>query len=177
MAAAKKQPDDPGASLVAGAASASGDAARLRRLRHFAHWLDDGIKLPGIPVRVGLDPIIGLVPGLGDAAGAILAAWIVVEGVRLRASRATLARMVYNIAVDAVGGVVPVVGDIFDVVWKASLRNVALLERHAAEPARARRADRRFIVLLCGAGLLLCGALAAAGVFFLAAVIRLLAGH
>jgi hypothetical protein len=153
------------------------DAARLRRLRRFAHWLDDGLKLPGIPVRVGLDPIIGLVPGLGDAAGAILSAWIVVEGVRLRASRATLARMVYNIAVDAIGGVVPVVGDVFDVVWKASLKNVALLERHHAEPERSRRADRRFIVLLCGSLLLLCGALAAAGVFLLAAVMRLLSGH
>ena len=153
------------------------DAERLRRLRHFAHWLDDGLKLPGIPVRVGLDPIIGLVPGLGDAAGAILSAWILVEGVRLRASRATLARMVYNIAVDAVVGVVPVLGDIFDVVWKASLKNVALLERHHAEPERARRADRRFFVLLFGTLLLVCGAVAAAGAWLLAAVLRLLAGH
>jgi hypothetical protein len=73
--------------------------------------------------------------------------------------------------------VVPVVGDVFDVVWKASLKNVALLERHHAEPERSRRADRRFIVLLCGSLLLLCGALAAAGVFLLAAVMRLLSGH
>ena len=164
-------------SLTVGAAEGVGDAERLRRLRRFAHWLDDGVKLPGIPLRVGLDPIIGLVPGLGDAAGALLAAWIVVEAVRLRASRATLARMVYNIAVDAVGGVVPVVGDVFDVVWKASLRNVALLERHAAEPVRARKADLRFIALLCAAVLLLCGALAAGGAYLLAAAIHLIAGR
>jgi hypothetical protein len=152
-------------------------AARLRRLRRLAHWLDDGLRLPGLPLRVGLDPIIGLVPGLGDAAGAILGAWIVVEAVRLRAPGATLARMLYNIAVDALGGAVPLMGDIFDAVWKANLRNVALLERHLAEPARAGRADRRFVALICGAVVLLCGALAAGGVLLLVTAIRLIAGR
>lgn len=155
----------------------AGDAARLRRLRRLAHWLDDGVKLPAIPLRVGLDPIIGLVPGLGDAAGAVLSAWIVVEAVRLRASGATLARMVYNIAVDALGGALPLLGDVFDAVWKANLRNVALLERHLAEPARASTTDRRFVALLCGAVLLLCGALAAAGMLILVRILRLVAGH
>jgi hypothetical protein len=126
---------------------------------------------------VGLDPIIGLVPGLGDAAGAVLSAWILVEAVRLRASNATLARIVFNIAVDALGGALPLLGDLFDAVWKANLRNVALLERHLAEPARAGEADRRFVALLCGAVLVLCGALAAAGALLLAAVIRFIAGH
>jgi hypothetical protein len=126
---------------------------------------------------VGLDPIIGLVPGLGDAAGAILSAWILVEAVRLRASNATLARIVFNIAVDALGGALPLLGDLFDAVWKANLRNVALLERHLAEPARAGEADRRFVALLCGAVLVLCAALAAAGALLLTAVIRFIAGH
>ena len=159
------------------ALAAAGDAERLGRLRRFAHWLDDGVKLPWIPLHVGLDPIIGLVPGLGDAAGAVLSAWIVVEGFRLRASRVTLVRMVFNIAVDALGGAVPLLGDVFDALWKENLRNVALLERHLAEPVRAARADRRFIVLLCGGVLLLCGALAAAGAYLLAALIHLIAGH
>ena len=151
--------------------------ARLRHLRRFAHWLDDGIKLPWIPVRMGLDSIIGLVPGFGDAAGAVLGAWILVEAARLRASRSTLVRILYNIAVDAVVGTIPLLGDIFDVVWKANLRNVSLLERHLADPARAGKADRRFIVLLCGVVLALCGALALAGVFLVAALIRFVAGH
>jgi len=155
----------------------TGDTARLRRLWRLAHWLDDGVKLPGTPLRLGLDPIIGLVPGLGDAAGAVLSAWILVEAARLRASRATLARMVYNVAVDACGGALPLLGDVFDVVWKANLRNVALLERHLAEPVRAGKADRRFVALLCGAVLLLCGALAAAGALLLATVIRFIAAH
>jgi len=152
-------------------------AVRLRHLRRFAHWLDDAVKLPGIPVRVGVDSIIGLVPGLGDAAGALLGAWILVEAFRLRASRSTLVRIFYNIAVDAVGGATPLLGDVFDVVWKANLRNVTLLERHLADPARAGKADRRFVALLCGAVLALCGALAVAGALVVAALIRFVAGH
>jgi hypothetical protein len=139
--------------------------------------MDDGIRLPGIGLRVGLDPIIGLVPGIGDAAGAILGAWILVEAARLRASRATLVRVFYNIAVDALGGTIPLLGDAFDVVWKANLRNVALLERHLADPARASKADRRFVALLCGAVLLLCGVLAVAGALLVTTLIRFVAGH
>ena len=161
---------------VPGIADGAADAARLRRLRRFAHWLDDGVRLPGVPLRVGLDAIVGLVPGLGDAAGVVLSAWIVMEAVRLGASKATLTRMVLNVALDALGGALPLVGDLFDAVWKENLRNVALLERHLAEPDRAGRVDRRFVALLGVAALLLCGALAAAGVLALAAVIRLIAG-
>jgi hypothetical protein len=139
--------------------------------------MDDGLKLPWIPVRVGLDSIIGLVPGIGDAAGAILGAWILVEAARLRASRATLVRIFYNIAVDAVGGTIPLLGDAFDVYWKANLRNVALLERHFADPARAGKTDRRFLLLLCGAVIALCGAVALAGVLLVAALIHVVAGH
>lgn len=139
--------------------------------------MDDGIKVPGIPLRVGLDPIIGLVPGIGDAAGAILAVWILVEAARLRASRATLSRIFYNIAVDAVGGTFPLFGDAFDVFWKANLRNVALLEHHLADPVRAGKADRRFLALLCGAVIVLCGALAVVGAFLVTALIRFVAGH
>jgi hypothetical protein len=155
----------------------AGASARLRHLKRFAHWMDDGVRLPGIPLRVGLDPIIGLVPGLGDAAGALLSAWILVEAVRLGASKATLGRMAYNIAVDALGGAFPLLGDVFDAVWKTNLRNVALLERHLGEPGRAGKADRRFLALLGAALLLLCVALAIAGALLLVVVIRLIAGR
>jgi hypothetical protein len=156
----------------------SGGAAalRLRRLRHFAHWLDDGIKVPWMPLHVGVDPILGLVPGLGDAAGALLAVWILVEAARLRASRSTLGRMVANIALDALVGAIPVLGDVFDVVWKSNLRNVGLLERHLADPGRAGKVDRRFVILLCGAVLGLCGVLAAAGAFLVAGLLHVVAG-
>lgn len=156
--------------------SSEATAVRLGHLRRFAHWMDDGIKLPGIPLRFGLDPIIGLVPGLGDAIGAALAIWILVEAARLRASRATLGRIAWNIAADALGGTIPVVGDIFDVAWKANLKNVALLERQLADPAQAGKADRRFVVLLCSVVLALCGGLAVVGALIVTVLIRFVAG-
>src|SRR6267378_4836279 len=116
-----------------------------------AYWLDAGIRIPGTSLRFGLDPILGLIPGFGDAAGAILAGWILVEAIRLGASRATMIRIAGNVALDAAVGAVPLIGDIFDFAWKANLRNVAILERHLAAPDRAQRADRSFVVLVvCG---------------------------
>jgi hypothetical protein len=109
------------------------------------------MRVPGTNLRFGFDPIIGLIPGFGDAAGAILAGWIVVEAIRLGVSRATLLRMAGNVAFDGLVGAVPVLGDVFDFVWKANLRNVALLERHLAAPVGAARADRSFVLLIiCG---------------------------
>jgi len=113
---------------------------------------------------LGLDPILGLIPGIGDAAGAVLAAWILVEAFRMGASRATLVRMAGNVALDAGLGVIPVLGDIFDFAWKANLRNVALLERHLAGPAQARRADRSFVLLVISGVLALALGLVAVGI-------------
>ena len=113
---------------------------KLSALSRYAAWLD----------RYGLDPLLGLIPGAGDAAGAVLAGWILVEAIRLGASRATLLRITANVALDAVLGAVPVIGDVFDFAWKANLRNVTLLERHLMEPARAQSADRFFIACVIG---------------------------
>jgi hypothetical protein len=124
-----------------------------------------------------LDPIIGLVPGFGDAAGAVLAFGILVEAVRRRVSRFTLARIAYNIAVDALFGAVPLIGDAFDALWKANLRNVALIDRHAAVPADAHKADRLFVILLSGSLFLLCAVLLAASVFLTARFLRAIAAH
>jgi len=127
----------------------------------FAYWLDAGFRIPGTSLRFGLDPILGLVPGFGDAAGAVLAGWILVEAVRLGASRATVLRIAGNVALDAALGAVPLIGDIFDFAWKANLRNVALLERHLATPVRAARADRSFVLLvICGVSAMAIGLLA-----------------
>jgi hypothetical protein len=145
---------------------------RLEHLRRFAHWLDDGIRLPGTSLRIGLDPLIGLVPGFGDAAGAILAAGILLEAVRRGVSRFTLGRIAYNIALDALLGSIPLIGDAFDAVWKANLRNVALIERHEAVPAKARKADRLFVVLLSGLLCIFCGALLVVSIVLTARLIH-----
>ena len=80
---------------------------------------------------------------------------------RLGASRATVLRIAGNVALDAGVGAIPVLGDIFDFAWKANLRNVALLERHLAAPARAERADRSFVLLVvCGVLVMALGLLA-----------------
>jgi hypothetical protein len=123
---------------------------RLTAVGAFAEWLDAGFRVPGTNIRFGLDPLLGLIPGVGDVVGAVLAGWILVEAVRLGASRATLVRMAGNVALDAVLGAVPIIGDIFDFAWKANLRNVALLNRHLMDPPRARRGDRFFIACVIG---------------------------
>lgn len=135
----------------------------MARLRRLAFWLD----------AAGLDALIGLVPGVGDALGAVLSAWILIEAIRLDAPRATLVRMASNIALDALIGAVPVLGDVFDIVWKANLKNVALLDRHAGDPVGAVRRDRRFVTLLVSGVVLLCGGLVVAGVLLTTWVIRL----
>jgi len=149
---------------------------RLARLRRLAYWLDEGIRLPGTSFRIGLDPIIGLLPGVGDITGAILAGGILVEAVRRGASRFTLSRMAYNIVLDTVFGAIPIVGDAFDVVWKANRRNIELLDRHVAQSKRAGKADRLFVALLGGALILICASLLFAGAFLVARLIRLAAG-
>jgi len=144
----------------------------LTRVSRLAYWLDAGIPIPGTSIRFGLDPVLGLVPGLGDAAGVLLAAWILFEGIRLGAPSATILRMASNIAIDALIGAVPVLGDVFDVVWKANLKNVALLERHALEPTAAGKSDRVFVALLAGGVVALCVGLLVGGALFAAWFIR-----
>jgi len=103
---------------------------RLERLRHIAHLQDSRFRIPGTSIRFGYDSLIGLIPGIGDAATTLTAAYVVLEARRLGAPRLLVMRMVWNILVDAVIGAIPVLGDLADVVWKANRRNVELLERH-----------------------------------------------
>lgn len=102
---------------------------RLSRLRKLAELLDSSWRIPGTPWRIGLDPILGLIPGLGDSAGLLLGAYIIWEAKNLGASRETLTRMTANLAIDGLLGVVPVLGDVFDAAFKSNVRNVQLLEQ------------------------------------------------
>jgi Domain of unknown function (DUF4112) len=130
----------------------------LERVRRLAWLMDNSIPIPGTRIRIGLDPLIGLIPGLGDFAGAIFSGYIVLVGTRLGASRGTILRMIWNVLVETVIGMVPILGDIFDAGWKANARNMALLERTLANEALAHRRDSRFVLAL---GLGLTGLLAA----------------
>lgn len=94
-------------------------------------WLDDGFRVPGTRFRFGLDPILGLlVPGLGDGLTALLALALIAQGVREGVPGVVLARMVLNVGVDALVGIVPVLGDLVDFAWRANRKNLDLLERH-----------------------------------------------
>jgi len=102
-------------------------AERIARMDALARLLDTAFVVPGTRIRFGMDGLIGLVPGIGDAVTTVLSLWIVYEAHQLGAPRHMLVRMLGNVALDGVVGSVPVAGDVFDVMWKANRRNVRLL--------------------------------------------------
>ena len=126
----------------------------LERLRTLARLLDSAFQIPGTQYRFGMDALIGLVPGIGDAISAVFSMFIVFQAARLGASRATLTRMMGNVALDTLVGEIPLLGDLFDAGWKSNNRNLALLENHLQQPVTTRRSSRR-VLLLVGTGLLL----------------------
>jgi hypothetical protein len=92
--------------------------------------LDSAFLIPGTRYRFGFDALVGLVPGLGDAVGAVFSGYIILQASRLGAPRSVVTRMIANVAVDTLVGAIPLLGDLFDVAWKSNLRNVALLESY-----------------------------------------------
>ncbi len=119
------------------------------RAGRLAWMLDSQFQIPGTSVRVGLDGILGLIPGIGDTVSSGLSLLILAEAVQLHVSRRTLAKMAGNIALDWFIGLVPVLGDVFDILYKANMRNLALLEADLAvqesagsSPSPARHARR-----------------------------------
>jgi hypothetical protein len=140
----------------------------LAGARTIARLLDSAVGVPGTGIRFGLDALLGVVPGIGDLAGMVLSGYLVLLGARLGVSRAVLLRMLANVAIDTVGGTVPVIGDLFDVAWKSNMRNVTLLERAIGAPAASRRASGLTVVgILLGLVLL-----AAAGIAVAIVILR-----
>ncbi|WP_276261111.1 DUF4112 domain-containing protein [Haloglomus litoreum] len=107
-------------------AAADIDEAAIRRMHAVARLLDDGIELPVVGVRVGIDPLLGLLPVAGDTASAVIGLYIVAESARLGVSYRTIARMLFNILLDVAVGSIPVVGDLIDVAFRAHRRNLNL---------------------------------------------------
>ena len=124
---------------------------QVDRLRSLAHFLDDAIPIPGTKYRVGIDPILGLFPGVGDYLATILSAYIVLQAYRMGVPKESLLRMVVNIILDTLVGIVPILGDLFDAGWKANQKNIALVESHLDSPETRQKGDLWFIVFLLGA--------------------------
>ena len=124
------------------------ERGHLERLRRLGYLLDNSIPIPRTSYRIGLEAVVGLVPGLGDVVGGGLSAWIMLQAARLGAPPSLLARMGWNLLVDLAVGAVPLLGDLFDAGFKANMRNLALLERHVEGPTASRRASRQFVAVL-----------------------------
>ena len=114
----------------------------LVALRKWATLLDAAFRVPGTTFRFGLDAIIGLIPGAGDIGTAFFSVMILLHAVRLKVPKVVIGRMLINSALDMLAGTVPLVGDLFDAGYKANLRNMGLLERHAQPGIAPSRSDR-----------------------------------
>lgn len=145
---------------------------RLELLRRVARLLDSALPVPGTSFRFGLDPILGLVPGLGDLVSPLFALGMLWQARDLGVPRVIQLRMIFNVAIDALTGFVPLIGDLFDFAWKANNRNLALLERHAYEEHKPSTTDWAFVVL-CVALIVL---IAAVPLLLLGWAINLIAG-
>jgi uncharacterized protein DUF4112 len=126
---------------------------KLEQLRTLSRILDSAVAIPGTRYRFGLDAIVGLVPGIGDAIGAVFSIYIIFQAARMGVPRTTLTRMIGNVAVDTLIGEIPILGDVFDVGFKSNIRNLSLIEQHVQRPSAA-RTQSRHVILLVGAGLL-----------------------
>jgi len=140
-----------------------GQEQRLEALRGVSQLLDSAFELPGTTYRIGLDPILGLVPVLGDFASLLFTVALIWQARDLGIPRVSQLRMIFNAAIDALIGVIPFAGDLFDFAWKANQRNLAILERHAYEEHPASAGDWLFV-----AGMIALLALIAVAPFFLA---------
>ena len=141
-----------------------------------AQLFDQAFAVPGTRLRFGLDALLGLVPGLGDIAGAMVAIYALRVARQLNAPAAIQLHMLSNIALDALVGMVPVAGDLFDFAFKAQTRNLALLEAHIAMPQKAARRSRRGLLLMALATLVVFATLTALGVWMIYLLLHWLAG-
>lgn len=173
------RPDRPASSVVRlpdvpdeDADDAPSGNEHLDRLRVVARVLDDLVAVPGTRMRVGLDGVLGLVPGVGDSVTGAVAFYAMFVAFRLGAPPSVLVRMLGNVLLDLLVGAIPLVGDLFDFAWKANRKNVRLVERYALQPEQVKASSR---LLLAFALLLVVGGVV--GLAFLASwlLARLLA--
>lgn len=145
-------------------------AASLARLERFSTLTDSQFRVPVLGIRFGIDPLVGLIPVIGDFVGLVLSLPVLLEAVRAGAPRALLRRMLRNMLIEFFGGLVPGVGDAFDVYWKANTRNTKLLREwlrtELVMPEEPKPLRRRILI----------GSLVIAGAIFLGVVVKQLLG-
>ncbi len=124
-----------------------GQASRLEALRKVARLLDSALPVPGTSARFGLDPILGLIPGLGDLVSPLFTLGVILQAREIGVPGVVLLRMIFNVAIDTIVGLVPIVGDLFDFAWKSNNMNLALLEQHAEEVRPGSRGDWTFVIV------------------------------
>jgi hypothetical protein len=139
----------------------------LERLRVLSQLFDQAFGIPGTRFRFGFDALFGLVPGLGDLAGGMVAVYALQVARRLGAPTAIQAHMLANIALDALIGTIPIIGDLFDFVFKAQTRNLALLDDWMKTPHRTARRSKRGLILIPAAIMLVFATLTILGVWML----------
>jgi hypothetical protein len=148
----------------------------LEQLRAVTRLFDQAFQVPGTRWRFGLDAVIGLVPGLGDIAGALVAMYAMNVARKLNAPSAVRLHMLSNIALDALVGIVPILGDVFDFAFKAQTRNLKLLDAWVASPERTARRSRRGLLLIPVAIIVVFATVTALGVWMLYLLIHWLGG-
>lgn len=104
--------------------------ATLKRIRRIARLLDTAIGIPGTKFRIGLDPILGLIPGGGDLITAGMSMYMIYLATRFGLAKEEIGKMILNVGIETVAGSVPLIGDLFDAYFKANIRNLEILERH-----------------------------------------------
>lgn len=115
-----------------------------RRIGRVTRALDELVELPGTSIRIGLDPLIGLIPVVGDAIGAVVGIWVIAEAARFGIPRIVLGRMVVNLLLDLGIGAIPLLGDVYDVAMRSNSRNLALFRQHALDPEAPTRGHQAF---------------------------------
>lgn len=120
----------------------------LGTVRRWARLLDSEFRIPGTKLTFGLDPVIGLIPGVGDLVGPIFGLVVLAHAWKMRVPKVIMARMAINAGLDALLGIIPLIGDTVDLFWKANQANVLLLERHAYERRAVTTADRVVVALV-----------------------------
>ena len=115
-----------------------GELALIRQIRK---WMDEAVTIPGSKLKVGLDPIIGLIPGVGDLSSAAIGGYILHAANKLGVPTVVMVRMLFNLVIDALIGIIPVVGDYLDVLYKANSKNVALVEQAVLNRENTARAS------------------------------------